>query len=762
MPLSIKKNKVFVAVSLFIALLAINMAVPVYAGITFGNIDINETNGLIFSVYDELAGSASYNSLFYTELELTETKYTPKILTCYPEEMYYLKSSNTLHIKNRYGTASYSTESKQFSWIETKENLPDSYIKEGSISVSPDGNWICFIKPNANTEGDLILQNAITKESAVLAEHYSFNHNVPGLNTPGVKWAPDSKRLLYEKGDSIYFIDPSSIFEKFHIQEEFRKIGVGSINSVNWTNTEGFIYIDGEIIYFIKENELFTRSLYTFVLGKGQVLGRLHSKFDPYKDKFWVDSDASRFVVISGNTLAGYYELDNDKFSYASIKGLYSLYTNSKEELSNGVLLDCNVFWGANKTAFLWVDRLTYDNAKKVTTVYALKDKLVSLLTINEASYPLLSPDGKMIAFSAGKSLYIYDLGLWKPFAVLSGQTISSFIWESPSVLYVGGSESIQKWTLPTAKSSSTCELLFISSVSSAYWEGNNIVAVSSNGQHLYMYDFKKQNWSEISIPIKEAESNSNNISGRNAYYRVYTGEARNNQFTNAIFIRSFSAPGITYTLYPQTQILNGERKRVALVFDAFDSSEGLATVLYTLKKFNMPAMFFINGEFIRRYPQETCQIVASGYTCASSFYTSADLLNKSFFIDKDFIRRGLARNEDEFLETTGSELALYWHAPLYRQNALIRQGGSEAGYKYIDVISGFSDLYSIGEKSYVETSMLINNMLARLQDGAVIPINVGATASRKSYLYEKLDLIIQLILNSGYDIVPLESFYER
>ena len=135
----------------------------------------------------------------------------------------------------------------------------------------------------------------------------------------------------------------------------------------------------------------------------------MHSKFDPYKDKFWVDSDASRFVVISGNTLAGYYELDNDKFSYASIKGLYSLYTNSKEELSNGVLLDCNVFWGANKTAFLWVDRLTYDNAKKVTTVYALKDKLVSLLTINEASYPLLSPDGKMIAFSAGKSLYIYE-----------------------------------------------------------------------------------------------------------------------------------------------------------------------------------------------------------------------------------------------------------------------------------------------------------------------------------------------------------------
>ena len=53
---------------------------------------------------------------------------------------------------------------------------------------------------------------------------------------------------------------------------------------------------------------------------------------------------------------------------------------------------------------------------------------------------------------------------------------------------------------------------------------------------------------------------------------------------------------------------------KIILAVDALDDASGLSSILYVLKKYKIPATFFINGEFIRRYPKETVQVAKSGY----------------------------------------------------------------------------------------------------------------------------------------------------
>ena len=180
------------------------------------------------------------------------------------------------------------------------------------------------------------------------------------------------------------------------------------------------------------------------------------------------------------------------------------------------------------------------------------------------------------------------------------------------------------------------------------------------------------------------------------------------------------------------------------------------------LEDFGIRGTFFINGEFIRRYPMETCQIVASGSRCASGFFTAADLLSKDFEIDADFIRRGLARNEDEFLAATGKELDLMWHAPHYRSNQMMIDAGGSTGYMYIDAWNeindrvSFEDSVSDKKSRYLGADEIISLTAENLHDGMVISVDVGnIRGSRFDYVYEKIHALIKTILLAGYEIVP-------
>ena len=275
------------------------------------------------------------------------------------------------------------------------------------------------------------------------------------------------------------------------------------------------------------------------------------------------------------------------------------------------------------------------------------------------------------------------------------------------------------------------------------------------------MYVFPKGLYADIRI-----EHTANAVYAvQNAKYRVYAGTTDNKLYENALYVRSFAGSGTTVAIYPETVKPSGDRKRIALIFDAIDSADGLTQILSVLSQYKVKATFFLNGEFIRRYPNECKQIFASGHDCASMYFSTADLTSGGFIIDEEFIRRGLARNEDEFYAATGHELSLLWHAPYYKATAEIKKAGELSGYRYIEAGRLSLDSFTLeqaanGNKWYLGAKDLVKLYVDNAESEMVIPVSVGVTSgTRTDFLYEKLSLLIGNFLDAGYDFTLVRNF---
>ena len=725
-------------------------AFPVHARVSFGGLDLNERNELLFSVSQSIPGTPVYSSVFMSRLGKNKVEGSPQIITCFPERMELLHGGKTLQLRNRYGTAWYSVQEKKLRWVSSAGSVPVDYARTASQSVSADGKWICFVRQTKNAAGQLILQNALTGSQQVIVESSPFGYD--GVN---VRWAPDSSVLIYEKKGGIYFLTPEEAFKNVHVPEEYRRIGDGTINSAVWTRSGDLIYIDGDIVWRIRKNELYTRGLYHALVGSGTMLGRLPGMFDSPHDKFWASSDGNQIVVIKSDRLVSWYSVNSGGYDFLRINSIFPL-TGIK-----GSPLEYFVFWTADDVPVLWISMLSYATGKRSGAVYRLGASMDLMLEVEGSSFPALSPDARHVAFTGGKSLYVYDVTTWRQAGRLSGEQMASFVWAADDTLYAGGYQTVSLWRLDyDAKSSpaGTAETVLLSSSDNFWWADGRILSSAGAQGNIYEYISERNSWKPCTAQAAPRDARSE----KNGKFRVFIGDAQNKRFDNAVYVRSLSGNVITYPVFAETDVSVPEPKKAAFVFDAMDNAEGVARILYVLDEFNLRGTFFLNGEFIRRYPMETNQIVKAGSECASSFYSAADLTQKSFVIDSDFIKRGLARNEDEFFSATGHELSLLWHAPWYKDSALMRRAGEEAGYRYVDAFTKFSDrvnfeqgIKSAGKSVYMDAGQLIDALVHDLHDGMIIPVSAGKTSgTRQDYLYEKLDILMSAVLDAGYEIV--------
>ncbi len=731
-----------------VAAVVMTAAFSVYSEIAFENPDLNSDNKVVFTVNQNIAGSPSYRTAFTSDVKSSADS---RILTCYPERMELLNKGAVLQVRNRYGTARYSSSDGTLAWITHSDSIPVESIRQVPYSVSPDGKWICYLKKTGSASSELVLKNASTLAEKILDKTADFQTNkVPVL------WAPDSSTVIYEKAGQIFFCDPKAEFQKIQLTEEYRKIGNGTINSICWAGNKTLIYLDRDLVYRINANELFTRGLYANMVGSGIVSGRLPSAFDAEHDKFYVNPEADKIITIQANRVVSSFNLAEAGFSYLS-----ATYSKPFTDM-RGSVIGYHLFWTDKGEALLWVDMIAVSDGKKKSCVYKLNGDLKPLSVFDETTSPEVSPDGKKVLFGSGENLLVYDVSSWKVTGKLSGEKIISYVWNGNGAIYAGGESSVREWKLDaTGATSGTVKTLFLSAVKTVWWkEKNTIAAVDVSGKNCFEFDDAKNTWIKTGS-AEESFVPSYNV--QNGRYRVFTGSTSNGRFTNALYVRTLAGKAVTQPLFLDSTVKTPVRKRVSIAVDASDSADGLSNILAVLKEYSVPATFFVNGEFIRRYPVETRQIVTSGFECGSMFYTNADLTSKGFVVDEDFIRRGLARNEDEFFEATGKELSLIWHAPMNKKSDVIVKGGSASGYKYIDC-SAFSfdttTLENVITKSgeYVSSAEIISRFISKAKDGDIITVSTGISkGTRKDYLYENLDLLISALLDSGFEIVELK-----
>lgn len=719
-----------------------------FAGIKFGDADINNNDEILYTIRQEIPGAFSYRSLFKAKIENGAVNGEPALISCFPEQMELLCVGKILQVRNRYGTAWIDTATKSVEWKKYSAEIPVNSMRLSKVSVSPNGEWICYAEKNGYATGKLFLKNINSSKEICLDENSSFNYE-----NISVKWSADSSVLVYAKNGNVYFCNPSAVARGVEVDEKFRKIGPGTINSVNWTGGKFLVYIDSDLVYKISSKELYTLGLYSGIIGKGQMVGRLPSQFMASKDTFSVNSDVSSMVLVQNGKIFTYFKINRNTCDYLDI-----IYSGPYVDLSAS-LLESEILWDLNGSPIVWMRMLPYGGQRIKSSVYHLENRLSKFLDISDSGRPVVSPDGKNCAFYSGSSVYIYDTKNWKRVNKVEGENVVSLLWENDSTLIIGGDRTIRSWKILEQNP----EILAVSSAVNGFWNNGQITADSGNGK-FFVFNEEKKTWAQ-----KETETSRRPNNLRNERYRLFCGETANPFFENALYIRTLFGKAITRPVYQESVKKIPERKKVALAFDAYDNADGLPRVLYTLNRYLVTGTFFLNGEFIRRYPNETKQISLSRNECASMFFSTSELTQPGFLVNEDYVRRGLARNEDEFNAVTGKELSLMWHAPYYAATEKIIQDGKKAGYDYIDIKNSDCDSVTLeqavaGKGKYLCPGELIESYIKTLSEGEkVIPVTVGISrGTRESYLYDNLDLLISAILDAGYEIVPLRYILEE
>lgn len=712
-------------------------AFPVFAKFSFGAIDINKNDELLFTLRQNTYGVANYSSLFYTKIKDGEAASLPELITYYPEQLDLLDGGNILQIRNRYGTARYNYKNDKIQWVKKVSGIPENLMPTVPYCTSPDGKYLCRIEKTEICSGRLILERVSDGSTAVLDEKALNSYEeVP------VKWSPDSSILIYEKNNGVYFCNAEAVIRNVEIEERFRLIGRGTINSIAWASEKYLAYADDCLLFRINTNEMYTVGLYAGIIGQGKAIGRLPFQFNSLTDKLFVNSDGTSIVIIQNNRLFTYLTIQSLSCEYMDV--IYSRpYTDSTASLK-----DAYVFWDKENHPVLWQEKLPYLGALEKGSVYRLDNQAKLVLEISDSGKPYISPDGSRVAFFSENEAYVYDINSWQCIAELEGERVNSILWVNKNQLYVGGERSIRLWNLLSNNSETIC----LTSSNACYWDDvNNTIISGTLAGDYYRFNKNKGTWTPVSAPI------STTASTQNGRYRVFAGSCQNQRFENGLYIRSLSAASITKAVYPQTTERKDDLKKAALIFDAYDNADGLPQILAILKKYNVKATFFFNGEFIRRYPMETKQIVTNGHNSASMFFTTSDLTDSTFTMTEDFIRRGLARNEDEFFQCTGKELDLFWHAPEYKDTEIIKNYGKAAGYSYIN--NNFR--YASTDTQTVKPEKLINEYYTMLKyaNYGVIPVTVGYSQGfHEDPLYNHLDVLISALLDGGYELVELNQ----
>ena len=721
--------------ALFLALIILIPGMG-FAGISFDNLAINDDDTVLYTVTHDKPGVISYSALFSHKLSGTESitsSNLPDILTCYPEQLNSIGNGKFIQVRNRFGTAIYDFENESLNWIARTSVIPEKSFSLSPVIASPDGLYLVFMRKVSSSTGELIIQEVASRKYVILDKEVPYSYS----ELP-VKWAADSKHFVYQKGNSIYFSTPDAMFKGLQVAEHCRRIGTGTIESVQWVNSDKLVFIDSDIIYLIDSREFATFGMYANYFPLGKILGRLWEKFSSKDMKFYVNSDASQIIIVKADSSVSYYELDT------SGNALYVEPLSSFSHMStlyNSYKID--VVWPKNSKPIFWVNSLTGAGASsgflRNCSIFTFDSKnyLKELSSFGDTSLKVtVSNDGRYAAVPSANEVSVYTVGSWDMVEKIACSKIESICWRNTKELVVGNEDNVSVYNVETKKQ----KLLFLSSCKNAAWDSvtGQIIAKSKNDAKYSVYNPEKNTW----MPFDSAQPSKTEVQNEN--YRIYTAKAKNARYDNGIYVRCLTGKVNTFALYKETVQKTAPGRKIALVFDLLDSADGLNSVIELCHKYNIRPTYFINGEFIRRYPSDTRKVALSGAEVGSLFYACVDLTDEFFTLSEDYIKNGLARNEDEYYQATKKELALLWHAPFYRSTKMIRDAGTSAGYSYID--------FPVDYKS-------MDTKPGKTIESQIIPVTIGLSNPDSSETFaQKLELLINSLLDADYEIVPVSE----
>ena len=756
--------------TLLLLYVSLAASLGLYGQVSFSGLDLSPTDRLLFSASAQGPDFGSFDTLFLADARTRRMRQ----LTFFPEEVQLLREKNVIQIQNRFGVFRSEQGFQNIKPLTMFGSfVSGSQIQTGKIApmqTSPDGGYLLFVRPQSAAHGALTLLDVVTGAETVISERMEISlQDLPAV------WSPDSQFIVYAKSSSLYYFSLLQLREKRVLAEPLRTIGDGRIANIRWASSRSLYYISGEVVYQIDPNQLFTRSLYSGFLDIGKVTGKIPFHFDPNFDTFWVSPDGKNLLLNKGgrSLFLSYLELDDFHASNTPLSLPYlalprdSVVRKIMWSNDNIVTMLCETREsGVQGTA---VYRLAQDSRGLYGAFVQTRDRGVRDITV--------SPNGSLAALMGADGVSWKDYATWQDKGKMAHPTPLHVLWLGDTELLVAGTTYIERYAIDTSAST----LVAVSQPGDFGYSPDGAAVVMKMKDRNLSLDEPTGTWQKVdTYSVRDRSLVSDN-------FRVYLEDSRRGSYANLLMVRDAKGFG-TFPLFPaETSVYEAfpaadqpvdfknfthgsriRRREVSLVFNAIDSAEGLTWILNTLSAYKVRATFFVNGEFIRRYPDAVREIAESGHEVGSLFSTYFNMTDSRFAVDRDFVKAGLARNEDDYFGATSRELSLLWHAPYYIVNSEIIAAGAEMNYVYVGRDLDTYDWVTSSESNrargtYLPAADLVERIIAQKKPGSIIPLQVGVgVGGRDDYLFQKLDLVINELARRGYAIVPVSTLIEH
>jgi peptidoglycan/xylan/chitin deacetylase (PgdA/CDA1 family)/WD40 repeat protein len=754
-----------------------------FAEVEFSELDLSSEDQLLFRATLEVPGEPGYSALFRSDVE----KRSLEQLTYYPESLSYLNQTGQIQLQNHFGVFRSDQTLRRFEPIPQFPGfVTGRQVEAGKITPirsSPDGRYIVYIRSTSAGYGRLILGDLREDTEYTVSNSVEFS-----LSDPPVRWSPDSQFFVYSKGGSIYYYSIQQLEEGRLLDEGFRRLAEGTIDSAQWSRAGELFYISGFLVYRVLGVEFFARSLYQELLSFGSIAGKLPFAFDPNFDRFWISPDGNQILLSKGGRNLFLYLLQNEDYlsTGASIELPYLLLprnTRVRQVVWNNAgdvtLLTGSIRRGAQETLVYRLD---------TSDPQDLAFRQADHAQIRELS---LSPDGRSLALVADDEVTVRAYDSWRVIRRFPLRDARTAVWiDSEQLIIAGGYRGLRVSLVGNRQP----ETLFLSQAETFGFlpqvaqggspEEPAVQVVASENDDFFRYeDGVWQERDRFALPERRVASNR---------YRVYLETLNSGIYRNIVMVRNiqgvdttrlFLPPARQYEAFPEEDepinLVNFDhgsrirRREVAFAFNAVSSVEGLTEILNVLAEYGVQTTFFVNGDFIRQHPDAVREIAESGHEVGSLFYTHFNMTDSRYQITEEFIQQGLARNEDEYFEATGRELSLIWHAPYYFVSPLILEASGDLDYVYIgrdvDSLDWVPRLDESGiSRLYEPASQIVERVLEEKKPGSIVSMTIGRPLAdrpyggRDDYLFQRLDVLINRLIERGYSVVPVSTLLER
>ena len=193
------------------------------------------------------------------------------------------------------------------------------------------------------------------------------------------------------------------------------------------------------------------------------------------------------------------------------------------------------------------------------------------------------------------------------------------------------------------------------------------------------------------------------------------------------------------------------DKKILYLTFDAGFENGNTPKILDALKKHQVPAAFFLVGNYLETSPDLVKRMVDEGHIVANHTYHHPDMSKIS---NLEAFKKELTDLEESFLQITGTPMPKYYRPPQGKYSETNLKMAKELGYTTFFWSLAYVDWYQEKQPTAEEA---FQKLLGRIHPGAVVLLH--STSSTNAQI---LDELLAKWKEMGYTFRSIDSLAKQ